>query len=713
VEAAHVPWRPLGELFVERGLISELDLEEALAEQASTKERLGEILVRRNLISSPELTEALMEQLGREVAKEKGFGSGLWTEIQRRNSRQSDEIRPSLVEEERSPFGPALGEALGAPHEDRLEEFGDAVELEQDFEELRSELGIDMSPPAPERAHESAIAVELEALKHDLEDRNLTVETLAKELEQVRSSLAAREQTFAEEIEGWQRARREADELRASLSEREARLTELRAEVASLVQARDQEDTSGPSTHAVQAEAELADARRELDVHAAREHELGTALVEREHRIEELQSALADAGEERDASKQKLAEAEVRREQVELELADAQAVSASELERRLKAEGRVLELEGQVAALRAQIATADATLADERRAHAQTQQLAEETCSEAARHREEVREIERGLDALRSERDSARSELEQTRATLAEVEGQIAARQEQIDGANGALIDERNAHAQTRQRSEDAVAEAVALRDASRAVESELEAARSELDAARAELDQASAVAEELEHTRAGLDEARAAALGLEERLATATGRTVELDREVAVLEEKLAAVESALSNECDAHTSSRQQCDEARSRLEEANGRQAELVGQIEGLARERAELLAASSAEREAAARRRAEFEARLAEEAASHSETRRVLAQAIDELTGLRTGRGRPDAGAVHGDVEYLCFAPGPEGYRLLTSSGPLPAAGDSYDFDGTEHVVNRVGRSPLPFDSRRCVYLQAAS
>jgi len=81
VEAAHIPWRPLGELFVARGLITGDELEEALAEQAATKQRLGEILVSRNLISSPELTEALMEQLGREVAKEQGFGTGLWSRM--------------------------------------------------------------------------------------------------------------------------------------------------------------------------------------------------------------------------------------------------------------------------------------------------------------------------------------------------------------------------------------------------------------------------------------------------------------------------------------------------------------------------------------------------------------------------------------------------------------------------------------------------------
>ena len=113
MEAASIPWRPIGELFVEKGLISQAQLEEALAEQEATGHRLGEILVKRNLISSPELTQALMEQLGREVAKEEGFGTGLWSEIRRRNASSGTGPEPVLREEDRSPFGEGLAKKLG------------------------------------------------------------------------------------------------------------------------------------------------------------------------------------------------------------------------------------------------------------------------------------------------------------------------------------------------------------------------------------------------------------------------------------------------------------------------------------------------------------------------------------------------------------------------------------------------------------------------
>jgi hypothetical protein len=61
------PWRPLGELLVEAGLVGSADLEAALAEQQRSGHRLGEILVARGAISGPELTRVLAEQAGVDV----------------------------------------------------------------------------------------------------------------------------------------------------------------------------------------------------------------------------------------------------------------------------------------------------------------------------------------------------------------------------------------------------------------------------------------------------------------------------------------------------------------------------------------------------------------------------------------------------------------------------------------------------------------------
>src|SRR5439155_240730 len=70
-KTAHVQpvqaWRPLGKLLVELGLVTESQLERALAHQSEEHGRLGEILVSRGLLSGSELAQALAEQHGVEL----------------------------------------------------------------------------------------------------------------------------------------------------------------------------------------------------------------------------------------------------------------------------------------------------------------------------------------------------------------------------------------------------------------------------------------------------------------------------------------------------------------------------------------------------------------------------------------------------------------------------------------------------------------------
>jgi hypothetical protein len=58
------PWRPLGELLVDRGLIVADELEAALAEQKRSGRKLGEILVEQAAVTSSQLTRILAEQVG-------------------------------------------------------------------------------------------------------------------------------------------------------------------------------------------------------------------------------------------------------------------------------------------------------------------------------------------------------------------------------------------------------------------------------------------------------------------------------------------------------------------------------------------------------------------------------------------------------------------------------------------------------------------------
>jgi hypothetical protein len=69
-------WRPLGQLLVQRGLLTTVELEAALNEQDRTGDLLGEILLRNGLLSKLALASSLHEQsLVQE--HESGFGSGL------------------------------------------------------------------------------------------------------------------------------------------------------------------------------------------------------------------------------------------------------------------------------------------------------------------------------------------------------------------------------------------------------------------------------------------------------------------------------------------------------------------------------------------------------------------------------------------------------------------------------------------------------------
>jgi hypothetical protein len=56
--------------------------------------------------------------------------------------------------------------------------------------------------------------------------------------------------------------------------------------------------------------------------------------------------------------------------------------------------------------------------------------------------------------------------------------------------------------------------------------------------------------------------------------------------------------------------------------------------------------------------------------------------------------------------------LLFVWKPSGYELREAEGEVPAVGAEIEEDGQKLRVTKVAPSPLPGDSRVCVYLQAA-
>jgi hypothetical protein len=153
VEAAHPIWRPLGQLLVDKGLLSQEELEEVLNEQSSSGRRLGEIIVERRLVSGPALTSALAEQWGIVLTTESGFGTGLRAEIEARHRAQR--LREAGVAPQPEQEGEEITldvvaemiDALAEAHEPRLRLAPDATPADPPVEATVVHL------PAPAELH--------------------------------------------------------------------------------------------------------------------------------------------------------------------------------------------------------------------------------------------------------------------------------------------------------------------------------------------------------------------------------------------------------------------------------------------------------------------------------------------------------------------------------------------------------------------------------
>ena len=97
------PWRPLGQMLVERGLIDEQQLEIALREHASSGEPIGSVLVSLEYIPEETLRHVLLEQCGLDMTRQEGFGSGLLGQLERRG------VGHRTAREPAPPVEPAAG----------------------------------------------------------------------------------------------------------------------------------------------------------------------------------------------------------------------------------------------------------------------------------------------------------------------------------------------------------------------------------------------------------------------------------------------------------------------------------------------------------------------------------------------------------------------------------------------------------------------------
>jgi hypothetical protein len=153
VEAAENGRRPLGELLVAKGLVTQDELDLALVEQDESGRLLGAILVERGYVSGPALAVALAEQYGVELKTERGFGTGLWAEIDRRHREgrgQPDEDEDNVVQLE--PVKLTALESVSDPDPQLHRLKSENLRLQSEIERLHGEftkLKLVEAPEAP------------------------------------------------------------------------------------------------------------------------------------------------------------------------------------------------------------------------------------------------------------------------------------------------------------------------------------------------------------------------------------------------------------------------------------------------------------------------------------------------------------------------------------------------------------------------------------
>jgi DNA repair exonuclease SbcCD ATPase subunit len=375
VDTAPIPWRPLGQVFVEKGLITEEELEEALAEQQATGKRLGEILVARGLVSGPDLTAALMDQLGVEVQRDQGFGSGLWSEIQRRHARarrlQTAGTASAPPPTEAGDGAPEEGELVDQRPPRAPGERPSLVVLEGMLDELEepSRGGAQAEAPSGEATPgpDTQAATHLAALEARLGEGQAEAATAQAELERLREEAAALAAERAEERSAREAAQAEAARLR---EEAEGEAAGLRASLAATAE------------ELQQAQAQLAELEETL---ASREEELRAAQAQGERLAAELEAraqaeAAAQAALERlrEEAAQLRTETEGLRAEARAARAaatEAQASLSREEAARAEERARLQAAEERLGLLEGQLAASEARAVEERAAHAETRRV--------------------------------------------------------------------------------------------------------------------------------------------------------------------------------------------------------------------------------------------------------------------------------------------------------------------------------------------------
>jgi hypothetical protein len=331
--------RPLGEVLLERGIVSREQLATALEQQRSTGQPLGEIIVGFGFAPGPIVAQALATQHGGLIKTEYGFATGWSTEDGRAPVAVPAPIDPSFELAKRDRTIAELrdwaqqAQAAIASRDEAI------ARLQAEVTELRATP----EPAVDDAAHQEA----LEALELELKARR-------EEADAVREQLEAESTRHAS--------------IQAELAARDEALAALRAELAAT--------TAQPTTTPA-----------ELEEHAAEIERLRTALAELHE---------ASAGREAELTARDEALAAL---QTELAAASAQPTTPPA---EVEVEQHVAEISRLESALATLQTTAEHELAGAHRTGAELERRLENARSRADVLARRITEQEQELEALRT-----------------------------------------------------------------------------------------------------------------------------------------------------------------------------------------------------------------------------------------------------------------------------------------------------------------------
>ena len=378
--------RQLGKLLVDKGLLTEAQLQLALAEQAASGAPLGEVLVRLGFSRGPTIGNALAEQHGGPLRTEYGLALG-----------PSDvTAAPRPIKTPEAP--PADRAGLVRLREPSPEQSTAVARISTTLDERTQELELVRAELAAVKQHQPELATLHDQLASAQEERARAEQELARsetaltQVDQERAQYAARLEELQLQLDAARSEREEIGDSRRVQRELELTLQQLKIE-AKTIQAE--------LTQALEERTALANRAQELELALKRQDvELARAADERARSEESLtlaltrsEARLAQADQEREVHANRLTKAE---QQLDASRSDSDEIAATRRARR-ELDLAVEQHKAEVEALTAELVRA----LEERTTHANRARTLEEKLEQALARDSDSAERQRTAEELK------------------------------------------------------------------------------------------------------------------------------------------------------------------------------------------------------------------------------------------------------------------------------------------------------------------------